>query len=110
MTPNLPTVIDETTWWQTLRHLSRRLGKLMLTYCLLLYFTARAPTTPLWVKALALSALAYLVTPIDAIPDPLPLGLSDDTALLSLALAKISRFIDHAIREQANAVLQRFFH
>lgn len=41
-------------------------------------------------KVMVVSALAYLVSPIDAIPDPLPVvGLSDDVAVLMATVANL---------------------
>ncbi|MBD3398070.1 DUF1232 domain-containing protein [Candidatus Micrarchaeota archaeon] len=43
-------------------------------------------------KSLAIAALVYLVSPIDAIPDIIPvLGLTDDAAVLIATAAKISK-------------------
>ena len=42
-------------------------------------------------RALAIAALVYLVSPIDAIPDAIPvLGLTDDAAVLMAAFAKLA--------------------
>jgi len=47
----------------------------------------REPEVPVWVKALPLAALIYLVSPIDIIPDVLPfVGEIDDLAVVLLAL------------------------
>ena len=41
-------------------------------------------------KLAVAAALAYLVSPVDAIPDPLPVvGLSDDVAVLMLTIANL---------------------
>lgn len=42
-------------------------------------------------KALAIAALIYLISPLDAIPDLIPLlGLSDDAAVILAAVAKLA--------------------
>lgn len=42
-------------------------------------------------KAIAIGALLYLVSPIDAIPDVIPgLGLSDDAAVIAIAVATLA--------------------
>jgi len=47
----------------------------------------RDPTVPLYTKSLLVLAGLYLVSPVDFIPDVLPLvGQVDDLAILSLAL------------------------
>jgi uncharacterized membrane protein YkvA (DUF1232 family) len=55
----------------------------------------RNPGTPLWVKLVPFFAIAYLLLPVDVIPDPIPvLGLLDDLVILvtlaSQAIKKLS--------------------
>ena len=69
---------------------------------LLLYVLLTARDTPAWVRALVLAALAYLINPLDALPDALlGIGLTDDLAVLALALERVSRYITPAVRERA---------
>ena len=52
-----------------------------------LYLAARDPRTPWYAKALALAIVAYALSPIDLIPDFIPvLGYLDDAVLLPLAI------------------------
>ena len=52
-----------------------------------LYFAARHPRTPWYAKALILAIVAYALSPIDLIPDFIPvLGLLDDALLIPLGL------------------------
>lgn len=69
---------------------------------LLLYALLTARDTPAWVKALILTALAYLINPLDAIPDAfVGIGLTDDLAVLALALERVARYVTPAIRKHA---------
>ena len=57
---------------------------------LLLWDTVRDPKTEKAIKALGIGALLYLIVPIDAIPDFIPvLGLTDDVAVIAYAMSKI---------------------
>lgn len=48
-----------------------------------LYLAARHPRTPLYAKCFVLCVVAYALSPIDLIPDPIPiLGYVDDLLLL----------------------------
>ena len=48
-----------------------------------LYLAARHPLTPWYAKALALFVIGYAFSPIDLIPDPIPVfGYLDDLVLL----------------------------
>ena len=51
------------------------------------YLAARSPDTPWYVKALALVVAAYALSPIDLIPDFIPvLGYLDDLILVPLGI------------------------
>ena len=55
-----------------------------------LYKMARDPEVPWQFKAVAVGALVYLISPIDAVPDLLPLvGLLDDVAVITAAVASL---------------------
>ena len=50
---------------------------------------------PFWVIALILAAIAYLVNPVDAVPDVIPVaGLADDAAVIASMLAAISKVLE----------------
>jgi uncharacterized membrane protein YkvA (DUF1232 family) len=52
-----------------------------------LYLAARDPRTPWYAKAFALAIAAYALSPIDLIPDFIPvLGYLDDAILLPMAI------------------------
>jgi uncharacterized membrane protein YkvA (DUF1232 family) len=55
------------------------------------------PDTPILLKAAMVAVVAYLISPIDLIPDVLPLlGIVDDVALVAFAVGWIaSRLPDH---------------
>ena len=49
------------------------------------------PNAPLAGKAIAIAALVYLVSPIDAVPDFIPLvGLGDDVSVITAAVIKLA--------------------
>lgn len=57
------------------------------TYARVIWGLARDRRTPLHLKLLLFAALAYLLTPIDLIPDALPIiGQADDLTVLLLVL------------------------
>ncbi|MBE0508445.1 MAG: DUF1232 domain-containing protein [Marinospirillum sp.] len=68
--------------------------KPLIEKALLLYVLITDGNTPRWVKAVVIGALAYLINPVDAIPDAIPVaGLADDLAVLTAALASIKENI-----------------
>jgi len=65
-----------------------------------LYLACRDPRTPWYAKALAVCVVAYALSPIDLIPDPIPvLGYLDDLVLLPVGIALVRRLIPTAVLE-----------
>lgn len=75
-----------------------------------LYLAYRDPRTPLFAKIFAGMVVAYAFSPIDLIPDPIPiLGLLDDLILLPIGIAIAIRMIPDPVlaecRENAGQVM-----
>ncbi|WP_434131561.1 YkvA family protein [Methylocaldum sp. GT1BB] len=63
-----------------------------------LYLAARHPGTPWYAKLLAAAIVAYAFSPVDLIPDFIPvLGYLDDLVLIPLGLALVIRLIPSAV-------------
>ena len=61
---------------------------------LVLYFAARHPGTPWYAKLLVVLVVAYVFSPIDLVPDFIPvLGILDDLILVPLGIALALRLI-----------------
>ena len=76
------------------------------------YFAARNPATPPLVRLLALAVAAYALSPIDLIPDFIPvLGYLDDLIIVPIGLLIVVRLLPPNIlaisRSQAAAALER---
>ena len=76
------------------------------------YHAARDPRTPWAVRLLALLVAAYALSPIDLIPDVIPvLGYLDDLLLVPLGLLLVMRLLPPAVladaRRQALLTLSR---
>jgi len=66
------------------------------------YLAARDPRTPWYAKVLALAVAAYALSPIDLIPDFIPvLGLVDDVVLVPLGVAMIVRLIPAPVMDES---------
>lgn len=84
-------------------------AKALKQHTLTVYFAARDPRTPLLVRLLALMVAAYSLSPIDLIPDFIPvIGYLDDLLLLPLGLWLVVRLtpaevIDSAREKAAQA-------
>ena len=74
-----------------------------------LYFAYRDPRTPWLAKTLAIALVAYALSPIDLIPDFIPvLGLIDEVVLLPLGVALLLQLIpEHIMRECRERAAER---
>jgi len=70
-------------------------------------FALADPATPAWAKAIIGAAIAYVLCPLDAIPDCIPvLGWTDDLAVLGAAISGAARVcITEEHRRKARAIL-----
>lgn len=75
---------------------------------LVVYFAARDRRTPRLARVLALGIAAYALSPVDLIPDFIPvLGLLDDLVIVPLGLMLVLRLIAALVAEQNEAWRER---
>lgn len=73
-----------------------------------IYLAARDPRVPWYAKAAALCVAAYALSPIDLIPDFVPvLGYLDDVILVPLGILLVARLIPPAILAEHRATAAR---
>jgi uncharacterized membrane protein YkvA (DUF1232 family) len=75
-----------------------------------LYLACRDPRTPWYARVMAGVVVAYAFSPIDLIPDPIPIiGYLDDLILVPLGVALVIRLIPPAVldecREEAGRLM-----
>ena len=76
-------------------------GRELKSNVFLLYRSSRDPRMPLHVKILALLIVAYIISPIDIIPDFIPvLGLLDEVILVPIFLTYTVSLIPDEIRRE----------
>jgi uncharacterized membrane protein YkvA (DUF1232 family) len=69
-----------------------------------LYLAYRDPRTPWYARLFAAAVVAYALSPIDLIPDPIPvLGYLDDLVLVPLGIALALRMIPREVMAHARA-------
>ncbi|ARP85850.1 YkvA family protein [Bordetella genomosp. 9] len=67
-----------------------------------LWFALRHPATPWYAKGLAILVVAYALSPIDLIPDFIPvLGLLDDLVLVPVLMWAALRMLPRPVREES---------
>lgn len=91
--------------WLRLRRLAGLVGRDVL----ILWFACRHPATPWRIRMAALLLALYLLSPLDLIPDWLPLvGWIDDAALLAFAVPLLLRWLPAAARTEAQEAAARW--
>ena len=83
----------------------RHWARLIRRDAVALYLATRDPRVPWYAKALAVVIAAYALSPIDLIPDFIPvLGYLDELILLPLAIAGVVHLIGPAIMAEHRAI------
>ena len=101
---------SEKTFWDKMQNYALSAGIKVIYAVLLLYYALREPKTPSWAKGVILSALGYFISPIDAIPDIVPVaGYTDDLGVLVLALVAVGMFIDNNVKAKARGKILEWF-
>lgn len=85
----------------------RRLAKEMGREALILAFAVRDPATPLPLRLAAVAALAYVISPVDLVPDLPVIGWVDDLLVVSLGVPFLIRRLPPAVYVRASARAQR---
>lgn len=74
-----------------------------------LYFAARHPETPLYAKLVVAVVVAYAFSPIDLIPDFIPvLGYLDDLILLPIGIALAIKMIPVQVIDECRLQAEKF--
>ncbi|MGY3265988.1 YkvA family protein [Lysobacter sp. HA35] len=82
----------------------RRWARALKQDTLVVYFAARDPRTPWAVRLFALGVAAYALSPIDLIPDFIPvLGYLDDLLIVPLGIALVMRWLPAEVKADAHA-------
>ncbi len=93
-----------------LRGLLKRSGHNLAYATLLLYHSYRQPETPGWAKRIVVGSIAYLLAPIDSLPDLTPfIGFTDDLGVLMFGLVSIAGHVTDDVRAKARLEMTRWF-
>ena len=89
--------------------IAKRAGAKLVYITLVLYYTLQSDKVSIKDKAIIVGALGYLVSPLDVIPDAIPIvGLGDDLAVLLYVIGKIGD-VSEEIKEKAKSKLTKWF-
>ena len=95
---------------EKISRIAKRAGSKLVYAALILYYTLQSDRISKTDKAIIIGALGYMISPLDVIPDAIPIaGLTDDFAVLIYVLKKVWTDIDPSIIEQAKEKLSKWF-
>ena len=94
------------SFWEKLR---KTLGRIpFMEDALAAYYCAMDKTTPLYVRAVLMGALAYFIMPSDVIPDFIVgIGFTDDASVLAAAMAAVHTALKPAHYAAARSFLDK---
>lgn len=101
---------SEKSLWEKFKKFSKKAGKKVIYCALLLYYVLQKPEVPVKVRLTIIGALGYFITPIDAIPDIIPMvGFTDDFGALGVALTTAAMYVDDDVKQKAKNKLRDWF-
>ena len=90
--------------------IAKRAGSKLVYAALILYYTLQSDKISVKDKAIIIGALGYLVSPLDVIPDAIPIaGLGDDLAVLIYVLNRVWGNVSEDIKAKAKDKLSKWF-
>lgn len=101
---------SDDSFWGKVKTYAKKAGESVLEPALKMYYAASDVDTPAWAKATIFASLGYFISPVDAVPDIMPVvGYSDDLAVLGAALAATAAHIKDVHVTKAKETLAQWF-
>lgn len=95
---------------EKISRIAKRAGVKLVYAALILYYTLENEKVSIKDKAIIIGALGYLISPLDVIPDAIPIaGLGDDLAVLVYVLHKVWGEVSEEVKDKARAKLNAWF-
>ena len=107
---NYANKFSQTDFVDKIARIAKRAGAKLVYAALILYYTLQSDKISTKDKAIIIGALGYLISPLDVVPDAIPIaGLSDDLAVLLYVLKMVWSDIDPDIKQKAQQKLVQWF-
>ena len=101
---------SDDNFWDKVKGFAKIIGENVLEPALKLHYAYKDSDTPAWAKTAMVGALGYLISPIDAIPDVVPVvGYTDDFGVLVAAVALVAGSIKDKHKKKAKEILKEWF-
>lgn len=95
---------------EKIARIAKGAGAKLVYAALILYYTLQSDKVSATNKAMIIGALGYLISPLDVVPDAIPIaGLADDLGVLVFVLKKVWADIDPDIQVKARKRLSKWF-
>lgn len=95
---------------EKIARIAKSAGSKLVYAALILYYTLQSDKVSATNKAMIIGALGYLISPLDVVPDAIPIaGLADDLGVLVFVLKKVWTDIDPEIQVKARQRLTKWF-
>ena len=95
---------------EKISRIAKRAGVKLVYAALILYYTLESDRVSIKDKAIIIGALGYLISPLDVIPDAIPIaGLGDDLAVLIYVLRKVWDEVYDDVKAKAKTKLSQWF-
>lgn len=95
---------------EKIQRVAKRAGIKLVYVALILYYLIESNKISVKDKAIIIGALGYLISPIDIVPDAIPIaGLGDDMAVMLYVLDKVWGQVDDEIKSKAQRKLSKWF-
>ncbi len=96
--------------WSKLGIYARQAGYTVIEKVLWLYYATDNQKVPAKAKAVIYGALAYFISPLDAVPDVIPIvGYTDDLSILASAVVTVSFYINDEVKQRTRDTLATWF-
>ena len=95
---------------EKISRVAKRAGAKLVYSALVLYYMLQSKSVSVKEKAIIIGALGYLISPLDVLPDALPIvGLSDDLTVLVYVISKVWGDVPEDVKVKAKEKLSDWF-
>ncbi len=95
---------------EKIQRIAKRAGVKLVYAALILYYSMESDKVSLKDKAIIIGALGYLISPLDIVPDAIPIaGLADDLTVLLFVINKIWNEVGDDVKDKAHSKLAQWF-
>lgn len=103
-------VFSQSSFVEKIARVAKAAGAKLVYAALILFYTLQSPRVSAADKAMIVGALGYLISPLDVLPDAIPIvGLTDDLGVLVYVLKRVWTDIDPDVKAKAKEKLSQWF-